>query len=187
MIKETVWDWDLINDTKAIWLRSPEEVEDEEYKKFYKTISKDYDDPLTWIHFKVEGDIEFTALLFIPKKAPFDMFENYTNKKSALKLYVRRVLINEEFEELLPKFLSFVKGVVDSDDLPLNVSRETLQQMRILKTIKKKLVKKIIEKLDKLSKGETDEPVDDSKDELNEEELKEYEKKKEERIKERMN
>lgn len=125
-IKETVWEWTLMNDNKAIWLRSKDEIEAEEYVAFYKSMTKDYDDPLNWIHFKAEGDLEFTSLLYIPKRAPHDMFDNYYSSSSSLKLYVRRVLINEEFEELMPRYLSFVKGVIDSDDLPINVSRESI-------------------------------------------------------------
>lgn len=149
-VRELVEDWEQINENKAIWLKAPEEVEDEEYKKFYKTLTKDYQEPMDWIHFKVEGEIEFTALLYIPKSAPMQfMQQSRDDEKSSLKLYVRRVLISDDFKDLLPRHFNFIKGIVDSDDLPLNVSRETLQQMRILKTIKKKLVKKIIEKLNK--------------------------------------
>lgn len=125
-LKETVYEWTLMNDNKAIWLRDKAEIEDEEYVAFYKSMTKDYDDPLNWIHFKAEGDLEFTCLLYIPKRAPHDMFDNYYSSSSSLKLYVRRVLINEEFEELMPRYLSFVKGVIDSDDLPINVSRESI-------------------------------------------------------------
>lgn len=125
-IKEKVWEWILVNDAKAIWLRNKEEIEEEEYNKFYKSLTKDYDDPLNYIHFKAEGEVEFRSILYIPKRAPYDLFENYYGRSSSLKLYVRRVLINEEFEDLMPKYLNFIKGVVDSDELPLNVSRETL-------------------------------------------------------------
>ena len=128
-VKETVWDYEQLNENKAIWVKPIEEIEDEEYIKFYKSISNDHQEPLDWIHFKAEGSIQFTALLFIPKSAPFSFMQqqNPDDKESSLKLYVRRVLISEEFSELLPKYFSFIKGVVDSDDLPLNVSRETLQ------------------------------------------------------------
>jgi heat shock protein beta len=125
-ITEKVWEWILVNDSKAIWLRDKSEIQEEEYNKFYKSLTKEFEDPLTYIHFKAEGEVEFRSILFIPKKAPYDLFEHYYGKSSSLKLYVRRVLINEEFEELMPRFLNFIKGVVDSDDLPLNVSRESL-------------------------------------------------------------
>ena len=126
-IKVKTWEWEQLNNNKAIWLRDKSEVEDEEYVNFYKALSKDSEGPLEHIHFKAEGEVEFRALLFTPKKADNGQFENYYGKSSSLKLYVRRVLINEEFEELMPKYLNFIKGVIDSDDLPLNVSRESLQ------------------------------------------------------------
>ena len=121
-----MWEWDTINEIKAIWLRDKSEITEEEYQNFYKTITKDHEKPLTYTHFSAEGEIEFKSILFIPESAPYDLFENYYGKSSALKLYVRRVLITEEFEELMPRYLNFIKGVVDSDDLPLNVSREQL-------------------------------------------------------------
>jgi len=126
-IKETVEEWKTVNDNKAIWTRDKRQIKDDEYKKFYKAMSKDYDDPLSWIHFKAEGEVVFTSLLYIPKRAPYDTFENYYGPSQSLKLYVRRVLINEEFEDLMPRYLNFIKGVVDSDDLPINVSRESIQ------------------------------------------------------------
>ena len=126
-ITQQVWEWDTINEIKAIWTRSKDDITDEEYKNFYKTISKDPEDPLAYTHFRAEGEIDFKSILYIPSSAPFDLFENYYGKSSALKLYVRRVLITEEFEDLMPRYLNFIKGVVDSDDLPLNVSREQLQ------------------------------------------------------------
>jgi len=125
-ITQQVWDWEIINDIKAIWTRGREDITEEEYMNFYKTISKDPEDPLAYTHFRAEGEIDFKSILYIPSSAPFDLFENYYGKSSALKLYVRRVLITEEFEDLMPRYLNFIKGVVDSDDLPLNVSREQL-------------------------------------------------------------
>lgn len=125
--KEIVYDWKVANDNKAIWVRAKEDIEDDEYRNFYKSMTKDYDPPSAWIHFKAEGEVEFTCLLYAPKKAPHDLFDNYHNKGASLRLYVRRVLINEEFEELLPKYLNFITGVVDSDELPINVSRDSIQ------------------------------------------------------------
>merc|ERR1712190_467066 len=126
--KKTVFEWEQVNTQKAIWLRAKEDVTEEEYTEFYKSISKDYLDPLAYTPFNAEGEIEFKTILFLPKKAPFDMMDNYWQKKSEVKLFVRRVLVAEKFDELLPRYLNFVRGVVDSDDLPLNVSREKLQQ-----------------------------------------------------------
>ena len=160
-VKKTVWDWKTVNDNKAIWLRSSTEVEDDEYTKFYKALSKDDKEPLSYTHFKAEGDVEFKSILFIPEKPPSDLFDNYYNKAAALKLYVRRVFISDEFDELLPKYLSFIKGIVDSDTLPLNVSRETLQQHTSLKTIKKKLVRKALDMIRKLAEEGQDDDDDD--------------------------
>ena len=160
-VKKTVWDWKTVNDNKAIWLRSSTEVEDDEYTKFYKALSKDDKEPLSYTHFKAEGDVEFKSILFIPEKPPSDLFDNYYNKAAALKLYVRRVFISDEFDELLPKYLSFIKGIVDSDTLPLNVSRETLQQHTSLKTIKKKLVRKALDMIRKLAEEGQDDDDDE--------------------------
>ena len=161
-VKKTVWDWKTVNDNKAIWLRSSTEVEDDEYTKFYKALSKDDKEPLSYTHFKAEGDVEFKSILFIPEKPPSDLFDNYYNKAAALKLYVRRVFISDEFDELLPKYLSFIKGIVDSDTLPLNVSRETLQQHTSLKTIKKKLVRKALDMIRKLAEEGQDDDEDEA-------------------------
>ena len=146
-----VWEWQLINEIKAIWLRPKQEIEDREYKDFYKTITKDSEDPLAYSHFSAEGEIEFKAILYIPRTAPYNLFEDYYGVSSEIKLYVRRVLITEEFTDLMPKYLNFVKGVVDSDDLPLNVSREQLQQMKMIKVMSKKLVRKTIDMLNDLA------------------------------------
>jgi len=178
--KKTVYEWEQVNTQKAIWLRAKEDVTEEEYTEFYKSISKDYLDPLAYTHFNAEGEIEFKSILFIPKKAPFDMMDNYWTKKSEVKLFVRRVLVAEKFDELLPRYLNFVRGVVDSDDLPLNVSREQLQQNKIMKVISKKLVRKVLELMKKLAKEE--ESGDDDEEEKDEEkEEKEDEEKKEEK------
>merc|ERR1712032_973525 len=149
---------------KAIWLRAKEDVTEEEYTEFYKSISKDYLDPLAYTHFNAEGEIEFKSILFLPKKAPFDMMDNYWTKKSEVKLFVRRVLVADKFDELLPRYLNFVRGVVDSDDLPLNVSREQLQQNKIMKVISKKLVRKVLELMKKLAKEEEGEDDDEEKE-----------------------
>mmetsp|Transcript_114 Transcript_114/g.210 ORF Transcript_114/g.210 Transcript_114/m.210 type:complete len:813 (-) Transcript_114:844-3282(-) len=163
--KTTVYEWDQVNTQKAIWLRSKDEVTDEEYTEFYKAVSKDYMEPLANTHFNAEGEIDFKSILFVPKKAPMDMLDNYWTKKSEVKLYVRRVLVAEKFEELLPRYLNFVRGVVDSDDLPLNVSREQLQQNKIMKVITKKLVRKVLELLKKMSKDSEDDKDDDEEEE----------------------
>merc|ERR1711887_422909 len=140
-------------------------------------ISKDYLDPLAYTHFNAEGEIEFKSILFLPKKAPFDMMDNYWTKKSEVKLFVRRVLVAEKFEELLPRYLNFVRGIVDSDDLPLNVSREQLQQNKIMKVISKKLVRKVLELMKKLAKEE-DSGDDDEEEKEEKEEKKDDEEKK---------
>jgi heat shock protein 90kDa beta len=173
-VTEQVWEWETINEVKAIWLREKSDITEEEYNNFYKTITKDHENPLTYTHFSAEGEIEFKAILFIPSNAPYDLFENYYGKSSALKLYVRRVLITEEFEELMPRYLNFIKGVVDSDDLPLNVSREQLQQLKMIKVMSKKLIRKAIEMIKALAEEDEDEE-DDSEDEEEENESKEEE------------
>jgi heat shock protein beta len=163
-VTKSVWDWELINEIKAIWMRGKETIEEREYNEFYKTISKDHQDPIAHSHFSAEGEIDFKSILYIPQAAPYDIYENYYGKSAALKLYVRRVLITEEFEDLMPRYLNFVKGVVDSDDLPLNVSREQLQQMKMIKVMSKKLVRKAIEMIKALA-DEEDEDDDDEYDE----------------------
>merc|ERR1711869_93839 len=179
--KKTVFEWEQVNTQKAIWLMAKEDVTEEEYNEFYKTVSKDYLDPLAYTHFNAEGEIEFKSVLFLPKKAPFDQMDNYWTKKSEIKLYVRRVLVADKFEDLLPRYLNFVKGVVDSDDLPLNVSREQLQQSKIMKVISKKLVRKILELMKKLAKEEDSGDDDEDEEKEDEEEKEEKEKKEEEK------
>merc|ERR1719310_1565448 len=149
-----------------------------------KSISKDYLDPLAYTHFNAEGEIEFKSILFLPKKAPMDMMDNYWTKKAEVKLFVRRVLVAEKFEELLPRYLNFVRGVVDSDDLPLNVSREQLQQNKIMKVISKKLVRKVLELMKKLAK-EDDSGDDEDEEKEDEEEKEEKEEKTDEEKKDK--
>ncbi|XP_007438500.1 endoplasmin [Python bivittatus] len=151
-VEKTVWDWELMNDIKPIWQRPSKEVEEDEYKAFYKTFSKETDDPMTYIHFTAEGEVTFKSILFVPSTAPRGLFDEYGSKKSDfIKLYVRRVFITDDFHDMMPKYLNFVKGVVDSDDLPLNVSRETLQQHKLLKVIRKKLVRKTLDMIKKIA------------------------------------
>merc|ERR1711967_43161 len=179
-----VWEWEQVNTQKAIWLRAKEDVTDDEYTEFYKTISKDYLEPLAQTHFNAEGEIDFKSILYVPKKAPMDMMDNYWTKKSEVKLYVRRVMVAEKFEDLLPRYLNFIRGVVDSDDLPLNVSREQLQQNKIMKVITKKLVRKVLELMKKLAKEE-DSGDDDEDEEDDEEEKEEKDEKKDEEKKDK--
>jgi HSP90 family molecular chaperone len=138
--------WELVNENKPIWTRKTDEVTEEEYNKFYKALTKDHDDPMFYTHFSTEGEMEFKALLFIPGRAPYNVFDTSVASNN-IRLYVRRVFITDEFKDLLPRYLNFIKGVVDSDDLPLHVSREVLQESRILKIIKKKLVRKALSML----------------------------------------
>eukprot|EP00913_Durusdinium_trenchii_P035128 g32862.t1 len=162
-VPRSVYEWDIMNKMKPIWLRNPDVVNQSEYTEFYKTTFKAFDEPMTVTHFKVEGQIEFRALVFIPSTMPFELTRDmFSPEGRAMRLYVKRVFINDKFEDtwnlhrqdLVPRWLTFVRGVVDSEDLPLNVGREILQKSRTLKIIRKRVVRKVLDTIDDLRKSD---------------------------------
>jgi len=167
-VSKTVAEWKIVNEHKAIWTRNPKNVTEEEYQDFYKSLTKDESGSITHLHFNAEGEISFRSILYVPKTAPFDLYDKYYGKNQSLKLYVRRVLISEEFEDFMPRYLNFIRGVVDSEDLPLNVSRETLSKSKVLKVMAKKLTRKALEMLKKLADKGEKKGKDDEEDEKEE-------------------
>ncbi|KAA8499334.1 Heat shock protein 90-5, chloroplastic [Porphyridium purpureum] len=154
-VPKTVEDWQQVNLQKPIWMRRPRDVSDDEYKEFYKTVSKEFDEPMAWTHFAAEGDVEFRTVLYTPSELPFDLRQDmFNNAGRNLKLYVKRVFISEKFEEFVPRWLCFLRGVIDSEDLPLNVSREILQQSRVLRIITKRVVRKALDMFKEISERE---------------------------------
>jgi molecular chaperone HtpG len=145
-------EWETVNKASALWVRPKKEISDEEYKDFYKHVAHDFTDPLVWSHNRVEGKLEYSSLLYIPSKAPFDLFE--PNQTHGIKLYVQRVFIMDDTEHLMPRYLRFVRGVIDSNDLPLNVSREILQSNRVIDSMRSGSVKKVLGLLEKMAKNE---------------------------------
>ena len=146
--------WETVNKASALWTRPKSEISEEEYKEFYKHVGHDFAEPLAWTHNRVEGKTEYISLLYIPKQAPFDLFE--PNPSHGVKLYVQRVFIMDDAEKLLPRYLRFIRGVIDSNDLPLNISREILQSNKVIDNIRSGSVKKILGLLEKLAKNETE-------------------------------
>jgi heat shock protein 90kDa beta len=153
-VKRLVWEWEQINSNKAIWLREKDDIYDEDYIDFYKSISKQSNPPMNWVHFNTEGEIVFTAILYIPNRAPHDFYNNYNTRKNEIKLYVRRVLIAEQHNDLIPKYFSFVLGVIDSNDISVNVNRETLQQSKSFKVINQRVTKKILDMIGEIAAWE---------------------------------
>ena len=150
-------EWQVVNNKKPLWLRSPKEIENDDYDEFYRQTFNAFDKPASKSHFSVEGNVDFKALLYLPSEVPYELSRDmFAVGARSLRLYVKRVFINDKFEDLIPRWLLFIRGVVDSDDLPLNVGREILQQSRSLRIIKQRLVKKSIEMFTDLAKNETE-------------------------------
>ncbi len=147
-----MYEWERINTEKALWLRDKDEIYEEDYIDFYKALSKQSNPPMNWIHFNTDGEVVFNSILYIPNRVPHDFYANYHARNNDLKLYVRRVLITEQNKDLIPKYLSFVMGVIDSDDLPLNVNRQTLVQSKTFKIINQKITKKILDMIQEIAK-----------------------------------
>jgi len=167
--EKIIWYWKQLNKNKPLWARRPNSINEEEYNDFYKAFTRDNENPIKHTHFRAEGEIEFDSILYIPKKAPHGMYDNYYNQKSTLRLYVRRVLVADEFEDIIPRYLNFIKGLVDSNDLPLNVNREDLQKNKIIPLISRKLTRKALDMIRSLA-GDDDhdeeEWAEDEKEEL---------------------
>lgn len=153
-IKRKVWEWQQINTDKALWLRDKDDIYEEDYIEFYKSISKQSNPPMNWVHFNTEGEIVFTSIIYIPNRAPFDFYNGYNTRKNDIKLYTRRVLLTEKNTDLIPKYLSFVMGVVDSNDLNINVARETLQNSKTFKIINQRLTKKVLDMIGEIANYE---------------------------------
>merc|ERR1719454_2783978 len=170
-IEKTTYFWKRINANKPLWTRSSKDITEEEYQEFYKAFSKASEDALSYAHFKAEGEIEFDSLIYIPGKAAPGLYDNYYTSKAALKLFVRRVLVADEMEDLVPRYLNFVKGLVDSNDLPLNVNREQLQKNKVMKVINKKLTRKALDLLRRLAE---EEEAEEDKEEEEEDKPKKY-------------
>src|SRR5699024_10586298 len=147
-------EWEVVNDASALWIKPKSEITDDEYKAFYKSMGHDFNDPLAWAHNRVEGNQSFTTLLYLPAQPPFDLMMGARDERKGLKLYIKRVFVMDAAEELLPNYLRFVRGVVDADDLPLNVSREILQQNRQVDRIKASCVKRVLDLIESLAKNE---------------------------------
>eukprot|EP00871_Galdieria_phlegrea_P004852 jgi/Galph1/5368/GphlegSOOS_G4010.1 len=156
-VPKTVWDWELINKNKPIWMRKSSDVTKEEYEEFYKSVAHAYEEPMAYSHFSAEGEVEFRSVIFVPKSLPFELSQDmFSEQSKSIRLYVRRVFISDSFTDLVPRWLTFIRGVVDSEDLPLNVSREILQQSRVARIIRKKVVRKAVDMFQEIEKREND-------------------------------